>query len=476
MITPLLTDFYKIGHPFQYPEGTEIVYSNFTPRKSRLPGVDRMVFFGLQHFIQKYMVEHMEENFFGQTRTSVLHDYRRIIRHTIGDLPSYDHIERLHALGYLPLSIRALSEGSAVPMRTPCFTICNTHPDFYWLPNFWETQASASIWQACTSATLAWEFRKMLDVDARETGMDPGFVKFQGHDFSYRGMSSLETAISSGMGHLLSFVGTDTIPAVVELERYYGADVEHELVGCSVPATEHSVMCAGGEDNELDTYRRLVTKVYPKGIVSIVSDTWDLWKVLTEVLPALKAEIMARDGKVVIRPDSGDPADILCGTGGDGPAGKGVVELLWEVFGGTETSAGYRLLDPHIGAIYGDSINRAKGREINTRLAAKGFASQVVFGIGSYTYQYNTRDTFGTAIKATWVRQWGNGRPIFKAPKTDDGTKNSARGLLSVLPGYKLLEGSANHPENLLRSVFEDGVVGCFQNLREIRQRLQDEH
>ena len=338
---------------------------------------------------------------------------------------------------------------------------------------------SASTWQACTSATLAWEFRKFMDADAKATGVPEDFVKFQGHDFSYRGMSSLESATLSGMGHLLSFVGTDTIPAILALEKYYEADLEKELVGCSVPATEHSVMCAGGEDSELETYRRLITDVYPKGIVSIVSDTWDLWRVLTEYTPALKQEILARDGKVVFRPDSGDPADIICGTYVDNrepnqtPAQKGVIQVLWDTFGGTTTPEGYRLLDSHVGAIYGDSISLSKGREINARLRLKGFASQMVFGIGSYTYQYNTRDTFGTAIKATWVQQNGVGRPIFKAPKTDDGTKNSAKGLLSVLPGYQLLEGDANHPQNLLQYVFVDGLVFRSQSLREIRDHLK---
>jgi nicotinamide phosphoribosyltransferase len=383
----LLTDFYKTHHVFQYPPKTQFVYSNLTPRKSRLPGVNEMVFFGLQYFLKAYLVECFNDNFFNRPKADVMAEYRRRIKTSLGgELPSYAHLEKLHDLGYLPLKIKALPEGSRVPMRVPCLTIMNTLEDFYWLTNFIESLLSAIIWQPCTSATIAFEYRKLLNRYAIETGMAKEFVQWQGHDFSFRGMSSLETAILSGMGHLLSFTGTDTIPAIDGLEKYYGADCEKELIGGSVPATEHSVMCSGEKDGELATFKRLVTEVYPNGIVSIVSDTWDLWKVCTEYLPALKTEIMARDGKVVIRPDSGDPVQIICGDPDSHrlEAQKGVVELLWDVFGGTTTATGHKLLDSHIGAIYGDSITLARADEICARLKEKGFASQVLFGIGSY--------------------------------------------------------------------------------------------
>jgi nicotinamide phosphoribosyltransferase len=200
-------------------------------------------------------------------------------------------------------------------------------------------------------------------------------------------------------------------------------------------------MCSGSKDGEIETFKRLITGVYPKGIVSIVSDTWDLWKVCTEYLSELKDIILARDGKVVIRPDSGDPVEIICGNpnGATENERKGVVELLWDVFGGTETEKGYKLLDSHIG----DSITRQRATEICQRLMDKGFASQVVFGIGSFTYQYNTRDTFGIAMKATYIEIGDEAREIFKKPITDDGTKISATGLLCVVKEnneYKLLD------------------------------------
>ena len=213
--------------------------------------------------------------------------------------------------------------------------------------------------------------------------MPAEFVQWQAHDFAFRGMSSLESAILSGMGHLLSFTGTDTIPAVVGLEQYYNANIEKELIGGSVAATEHAISCAGEEKGELETLERLITKTYPNGIFSFVSDTWDLWRLITNYLPKLKDKIMARNGKLVIRPDSGDPVLIICGN----PKGisdadrKGVVELLWDIFGGTVTEKGFKLLDSHIGTIYGDSITLSRAKEISERLMAKGFASQVVLGV-----------------------------------------------------------------------------------------------
>ena len=478
----LLTDYYKVGHVFQYPDKTELVYSNLTPRNSRLKNIDEMVFFGLQYFTKEYLIAYFNDNFFAQPKEKVIADYKRRIVTSLGaGLPTYEHLEKLHDLGYLPIEIKALPEGSKVPMKVPCITIVNTIPEFYWLTNFLETLLSAIIWQPCTSATIAHAYRILLNKYAAETGMPKEFVQWQGHDFSFRGMSSLETAILSGMGHLLSFTGTDTIPAIDALEQYYNADADKELIGGSVAATEHSVMCSGSKDGELETFKRLITKVYPAGIVSIVSDTWDLWKVCTEYLTALKETVLQRDGKVVIRPDSGNPVKIICGDpeGKTEAERKGVVELLWDVFGGTITDKGFKLLDPHIGAIYGDSINLERAQAICEGLKAKGFASQVVFGIGSYTYQYNTRDTFGTAMKATYVVVDGEGREIFKNPITDDGTKRSATGLLCVKKENNkfVLHDKVSWEEEAqseLKTVFKDGKITKEFTLAEIRKILAE--
>lgn len=499
MNNPLhLIDFYKADHRRQYPEGTTLVYSNLTPRKSRIPGVDHIVWFGLRYFLTEYLVKQWNYGFFLRDKATVLNEYKRRMDTSLGkDVIPVEHLAELHDLGYLPITIRSLPEGTLVPMGIPCMVLWNTHPRFFWLVNYLETLLSAVLWGPSTSATTAHRYRTLLDAWCEKTGGDPAFVPWQGHDFGMRGMFGIEAAAMSGAGHLLSFTGTDTVPAIDFLETYYDADATVEVVGGSVPATEHSVMCMGQPEGELDTFKRLITEVYPKGVVSIVSDTWDLWTVLTDYLLLLKEEILDRDGKVVIRPDSGDPVDILCGTihefnqAGYAPDGHpghfapqtfGVIELLWHTFGGTVNAKGFKQLDPHIGAIYGDSITVERADEICKRLAAKGFAStNVVLGIGSYTYQYVTRDTFGFAMKATYGEVNGQGRSIWKKPVTDNGTKTSAKGLLAVklVDGKLVLEQGVTWPDacnDAMDEVYRDGFLKetSVQSLGEIRRRLEE--
>jgi nicotinamide phosphoribosyltransferase len=288
-------------------------------------------------------------------------------------------------------------------------------------------------WNAQTVASIARNYRDLCETFAAATCDNNGHVDWQCHDFSMRGLSSLETSSSSQLGHLLYFNGTDTLPCLFRgAETYIDFDIAQ--FG-SVPATEHSVMCAGGELSEQETFERIM-RVYPTGIVSIVSDTWDFWKVLTELLPSMRDQIMARDGKLVIRPDSGDPVDIICGdplAPYGSPEFKGAIELLWEVFGGEINSRGFRVLDSHIGLIYGDSITLERAKRIFERLQENGFASSnIVLGVGSYTYQHNTRDTYGFAMKATGAIVNGQERALFKDPVTDDGTKRSFKGFLST--------------------------------------------
>jgi len=487
-LTPiLLKDGYKVGHKFQYPEGTTLVYSNLTPRKSRNSEIDEIVFFGLQYFIKEYLINQFDSLFFKQPKDKVLKAYARRIDNYLGkDSITYKHISDLHDLGYLPLEIKALPEGSLVPMRVPIFTIKNTLPEFFWLTNMLETLLSAIIWKPTTSATTAFQYLKTFTRYAQNTvGDDAGFIPWQGHDFSFRGMSGVEDAVMSGAGHLLSFAGTDTIPAIDFLENYYNANCEKELIGGSVPATEHSVMCMGTQGDEINTFDRLITTIYPTGIVSIVSDTWDFWQVITEFLPALKDKIIARNGKVVIRPDSGDPVKIIIGDKdaiAGSPEYKGAIECMWETFGGVITEKGYKLLDGHIGLIYGDSITTERQLEILEGLKQKGFASyNVVLGIGSYTYEYVTRDTFGFAMKATYGEVYGSGRDIFKDPKTDDGTKKSAKGLMQVhrdsVTGKLVLKDQCSWEEEAqgeLKTVFKDGKLIVDLTLEEIRNRIKN--
>ena len=491
-----LTDGYKTGHHQQYPEGTTLVYSNFTPRSNRYApkGCDEVVSFG-QQMVMKQIHEAFQRDFFSQPKDVACGEMKEELTMYLGMDYDVTHFEKLHDLGYLPIEVKAISEGTMVPIKVPVLTIYNTHPDFYWLTNYLETILSNLLWKPMTSATIARQYRKVLTGWMEKT--DPAnawFIDWQGHDFSMRGMDSAEAVISSGLGHLTAFSGTDSLPAIHGARKYYGAE---GFVAASVPATEHSVMCAGGKEDEVDTFRRLL-ETYPKGILSVVSDTWDLWKVCTEHVVTLKEEILARDGKLVIRPDSGDPVDILCGditiaveNGGiETPASKGVIELLWDVFGGTVNEQGYKVLDPHIGAIYGDSITIDRANEICTRLESKGFAStNVVLGIGSFTYQYNTRDTFGFAMKATYVEikhpaESGSpafaieGREIFKDPITDDGTKKSATGLLCVeehdgkIGLYDKVQW-ATEKTGLLQTIYMNGEFHNTTDLATIRQRVQ---
>lgn len=504
----LATDSYKLGHYAiselaSTPAGTVLdngavsdgtgptkVYSNWTNRGSRIEGVDKVVHFGLQAFLEDLKLTW--EPFFEADEDEVVNLYRERLANFLPAGFDDSHIRNLHRLGYLPLEFKAVPEGTRVPLRVPTFTIENTEPSAFWLTNYVEAIISASIWQASTSATIAHRIRTMLDDWAIKTGGTKDDVNFQGHDFSFRGMSSPESAAMSGAGHLLSFNGTDSIISLDWIDQNYGG----EYLAASVPATEHSVMCAGAAVlGERELFSRILDE-YPTGIVSVVSDTFDLWKVLTDFLPSMHDKVMARDGKLVIRPDSGNPVDILCGTTdtvgirlksevakGDyvlRPSEKGVIELLWDEFGGTVNEAGYKVLDPHVGAIYGDSITFDRANEINERLAAKGFAStNWVSGIGSFTYNgFLTRDTFGSAIKATWAEVDGVGYDLQKDPVTDSGLKKSAKGRLAVhrdADGELFLIEQATPEQEAaseLKTIWKDGEFVRYQTFAEVRETL----
>ena len=529
-------DSYKLGHMAQYPKGTEFVYSNFTPRSDAYLNVPpeyktgQIVFFGIQAVV-KELVALWDKEFFSQPIDPIVEAFGMRIAPFVG--PSgfdLNKIRELHAYGKLPIIVKALPEGSRVNIGVPVVLVMNTKPEFYWITNFLETWLSCELWKMSTSATIADVYKRILTKYAIKTGSPLDFVLWQGHDFSMRGMGGVVDAAKSGAAHLLSFTGTDCLPAVDFLEQFYHG--KETFVGGSVPATEHSVMCMGGEEDELETFRRLIEDVYPAGIVSIVSDTWDFWQVITSYAPALKAKILARkqdafgNAKVVFRPDSGDPVRILTGyravevpdlgdhalfvaeadphfegvvkykdkyfkvkrVYGDWADSferkqieacvvKGAVETLWDIFGGTMTANGFKMLNPRVGLIYGDSITPQRCDAIMQRLVAKGFAScNVVLGIGSFTYQYNTRDTLGFALKATYGVVEGTGRAIYKNPKTDDGIKRSAKGLLKVVKDgdrYVLIDNVKSVDDSgELTTLFNDGEFTKDDNLASIRARL----
>lgn len=471
-INPIfLIDFYKVGHIVQYPSNVTKVWSNFTPRSTHVAGATGVRWFGLQYFIKEYLVRQFNINFFNRPWFAIEDEYREVMKATLGvSDPKIDHIKALHDLHYLPIEIFSLPEGVEVPLRVPTLVISNTLPEFFWLPNYLETVLSASLWKATTSATTAKRYRDLFVAAAKRFGYTSAkeleFVQWQGHDFSFRGMSGVEDAIMSGMGHLTSFNGTDTVPAILAAKHYYNADL---TCGGSVPATEHSVMCAGGQDGEFETFERLINNIYPTGIVSIVSDTWDLWRVLDNYIPRLRESILNRNGKIVIRPDSGDPVAISIETN----------KRLANVLGVRDG------LINNAGVIYGDSITTNRASAILDGLYELDLSPyNQVFGIGSYTYEYVTRDSYGFAMKATAVEQNGQVVPIFKKPITDSGEKFSLKGIPIVqkvvgednVNSFEVFESisaeSLNHCA--FNKVYSDGVVLWHETFDVIRGRVRN--
>lgn len=485
----LWTDGYKLCHKDQYPDLTTWVYETWTPRMSRIPGVKHVVFYGLQGALAE-MTHAFEQYFFNQPLEKVIQEYEQAISSIFAftnpnfiETHSSDHIAALHKLGYLPIKIKALPEGSIVPVGLVMFTIENTHPEFFWLPGYLETQLSSYIWLPMTSATIALQYKRLLTHYAQITG-DPQKVINQCGDFSMRGMGSPEAAQRSAGGHLLSFSGSATLSAREYLKAYYQAS---DKVMSYTPSTEHSVMCSYGEQ-ELEAFTHLITKVYPTGNISIVSDTYDLWNVVDQVLPKLKDLILNREGKVIIRPDSGDPVLILCGDpqAESTTVAKGIIERLYEIFGGHINEKGYIELDPHIGVVYGDSITVDRAKSICEGLMEKGFATtNAILGIGSYTYQYVTRDTFGFALKGTAEIVDGQFKAIQKRPATDTGNfKKSQKGMVAVVlkdQQYTLIDNlnpktaSELKHQDLLTDFYIDGKFIYVHDFEQIRARVLTE-
>ncbi len=500
-INPLLiADQYKLSHRHQLEEGTTLIYSNTTPRESQVEGVDKVVVFGMQYFIKAYLMERFEEDFFALPEGDVVSSFERVCDNSLGKgVINSDHVRDLHQLGYLPLKIKCLPEGTLCPIGYPLCTIYNTHPDFAWLTNFIETICQNVMWRMITSATDMRQLRLLGEEFWDKTVGHTDGLDFQFHTFAMRGNDGLESACMCDAGHLLSFRGSDTIPTIPFLERYYGADSNKELISASVPATEHSIMCSYGDKNELETFRMLIEDLYPSGIVSIVSDTWDLTEIINPdngYLVQLKDKVLARDGKVVIRPDSSDktPLEVICGD--EYPDSKynhrqrpviekGVLVCLDEIFGHTINVRGLKEINAKIGCIYGESINLALARKIFEQMRSMGYAANnIVFGIGSLEHMKGkSRDTYGLACKATYCEVNGEGRNIFKDPITDSGMKKSHVGLMCMemskeYPGWNLSQECSWEKEDkgFLYTVFEDGKLVKEYDLEDIRRNLRWEN
>lgn len=569
-ISLFYSDGYKVGHKKMLAKGTTKLYGTWIPRSTKYApgGITKIVSFG-QQLTMRWLHDEFQENFFSQPRFAAT-QFGKDMSMYLGMEYDASHFEALHDVGYLPIRIKALPEGIETNPNVPHMTFINTIDGFAWLTLYLETIISSLAWKPATSATIALQYRRNLVKWVMKT--DPNnawLIQFLAHDFSARGLSPWDM-LSSGLGHASSFRGSDSI-IVIPGARYFYDEPENEVCINSVNASEHSVSTTKiftvGEQQMIADW--LVD--FPKGILSIVSDTFDLWKLITEYLPANKQAIMARDGKLVIRPDSGDPVDIICGeinnktymdlskyynyldspvnhpyyfidslldeVREDTPHGecgpeewesvyqingkiykakihniqwnrydkqyyyiemfekakvtveeihiepkhKGVIELLWDIFGGTVNEQGFKVLDPHIGAIYGDSITLDRQIEIYERLASKGFAAtNIVLGVGSYTYQMNTRDTFGFAAKGAWFEVDADGEKIgfdiFKDPATDHGkTKKSLKGLIMVDENLEVHTQCTPEQEaqGILQTIYEDGKFYNQTTLTEIRAKLE---
>lgn len=468
----LCTDVYKMCHMVLYPEGTTKVYSYLTTRSDKK--IPYTVFYGLQYYIKHYLANPVTK-----ANVDEFLEYHNMI---VGPAPQgvVDKLNALAELGYLPLEIKAVPEGTVMPTKHVLLTVTNTDPRFAWCVGFMESLI-LKLWNTTTVASYSRKMRLLCEKYAAETCDNNEHVNFQVHDFGYRGCSSEETAALSGSAHLLNFLGTDTVPAVKLLKDTYGGTFP---IGLSVPASEHSVMCSFGRENELGAFKNMLN-LYPTGVVSIVSDSYDLWNVLTNFAEVLKPQILAREGKVVFRPDSGDPKKIICGDKSmlfDDSVSEyeGCLELLWNKFGGTINSKGYKVLNPKVGLIYGDGMYYERFESILEEMKHMGFAaSNLVIGVGGLLLQQHNRDDQAYAIKATYCEVNGESREVVKDPITDS-KKKSHKGLmmLNKVDGVYVTTDQCTLEQEatgLLQTVFKNGKLLVETNLQDIRKLVKGE-
>ncbi len=464
-------DVYKMGHMEQMAPGVTEMTSYLIARSDK--HYSKTVFFGLQHLLQTYLsrklTSEMAEEFI-KHRDSIL-GFK-------GGEESNRKVRALCALGYFPLKIRAVPEGTIMPVRNVLMTVSNTLPEFAWVVGFVESLV-LKVWEGTTTASCSFAYRQTVNRFFEET-VDEEFYflkPFQVHDFGLRGCGSPEQAQLTGVAHLLSFEGSDTVPAHPYAIRMYGADPA-KAFQVSVPASEHSVACSYDRENELAYFEQMLD-LYPDSIVSIVADTFNIWRVCTEFLPKLKGKILARKHKVVIRPDSGDPMKIICGDIDAQmytPEWWGVLALLEQVFGSSLNKKGYRILNPLIGVIYGDGMYLERYKNTLELMKQQLWAAQnLVIGVGGIL-RWHTRDTMGFALKAIHIVRNGVSIDIEKDPVTDV-KKKSHKGNVALYcnnGAYETVDQcTPEMMENcVLETVFLDGKVKTT-TLDEIKQRMK---
>ena len=476
----LLCDFYKPVHSDMINPKMTKSMSYYTPRMSRVNRWDKVVMFGVQMFCKTWLIDYFNENFFGLEEEEVVREYTRVLDATLGKgIYGTEKIRKLHRLGYLPIEIIALPEGTMVPVHVPMFGITNTHDDFAWLPQALESLISAEMWYPQITATVGKTYRDIVNKYYDETVEDSVPRAKALGAFDFRGDMCVDAALKAGAGWCLSFLLTATVPAIPYLENMFNCDCTKEPVAYGSVSTEHFVMCSNYavDGDEITFLRRMLTELYPNTSFSCVLDSYDYWNVIDHILPKLHDEILAHNGCMLMRGDSGDCVEVVTKT----------VFKLWEQFGGTVNSKGYKVLDPHVKAIYGDSITVQRCEEIFEILKNNGFAcSNVALGVGSFSMHCIeednmlkpfTRDTFSSCIKACYAEVDGKCYPVFKNPK-EGGFKKSQKGLCFVYEEDGVLKyrdeyTSENIPDgNLLVPVFRDGKMLVDYTLDEIRQRL----
>lgn len=476
----LLSDTYKQCHDRMYPKGLTKLVSYWVPRKSMLKNQNEMVFFGLQAFIKEYLIDYFHDYFFSLSEDYMIKLYSDSMNIQIGETNyDIDKLVKLHRYGKLPLEIRALPEGTLTPMGVPCIEISNTNDDFAWLVQWIECILQVQLWKPCAHATIGYMYRQIADKWYEKT-VDDVSPDMACADFGMRGMSCMEEAVRCSASWLLSFNKTSTIPAINYIDTYYNADCKNNRIGLGAVSTEHSVMGANYsiDGDEITFVRRLLNELYPNTSFSMVSDTYDYWNMINNILPEVKEDIMNHNGKLLVRPDSGDIVDISVRT----------VERLWDIFGGTVNSKGYKVLDPHIGVIYGDGCTMQAVETIWSELEKRGFAANCInYGVGAFCFSAIvedgkliavTRDTFGIAMKATYGIIDGKKLMIYKDPKTDTSKlKKSHKGCCEVYYDEngnltckdELMDMSKN---TVLETVFKDGQLLKEYTFAEIRDRL----
>ena len=481
----LLKDFYKAVHSEMLNPGMTKSVSYYTPRKSRVNRWPKVVNFGLQMFIKNWLIDEFNENFFNRPEDEVVAEYKRVLDNAMGkDIYDINKVRKLHKLGYLPIEIISIPEGVEVPMRCPIFGITNTHDEFAWLPQALESLISAEVWYPMITATVGHTYRQIVDKYYDLTCDDNIPHRRALGNFDFRGDMGVDAALKAAAGWLMSFVNTATVPAIPFMEQMYNCDCTKEEVGFGAVSTEHFVMCSNfaADGDERTFLKRLLTELYPNTSFSCVCDSYDYWNVVENILPSLKDEIMTHNGCFLVRGDSGDCVDVVTKT----------VFKLWELFGGTVNTKGYKVLDPHVKALYGDSITVERAEKIYQILMENGFAaSNVSLGVGSFSMHCIeedgmlkpfTRDTFSSCIKACDAIINGKEYPIFKDPKTDretgDGFKKSQRGACRVFlkDGELTYEDGLTYEEslknNIMQPVFRDGKLLVDYTIKQVRNQL----